>query len=364
MNRLLLIGLLLAPLQAQVAEPTASPPPPATSATAPAVRNAADLDTLLGPIALYPDALIGLILPASTTPADIVLAARSLGSANATEAAAAQPWDDSVKALTHYPDLLRWLDQNLTWTQALGEAFVAQPADVMNAVQRLRQKARAAGTLVDTPQQQVVVQDEALLIVPAQRETIYVPVYDPAVVYVSHPTRISYQHVYFHSGYRTGPWLCYNPNWHHGSVHVIHHHHYHRSPHHIHYYSHPPASSHVWSPRPILPRHPAHVHGHPPHIHGHPPAHVNRQPAVVNRPGHNPPSRTTTSPFRQPPAQSADSVPAGTHYRQNPLPKQPGTTQDARPRSRQPDADRPSRGGSDGNTSVFREMDTSNPRKK
>ncbi len=357
MRRAFLFALLLVPLQAQVAE-HAAPAVTATApsaTTAPALRHATDLDKLLGPIALYPDALIALILPASTTPADIVVAARSLGSNTSAHALAAQPWDDSVKGLTHYPDLLRWLDQNLTWTQAVGEAFVAQPADVMNAVQRLRQQARAAGTLVDTPQQQVVTQDEAVLIVPAQRDTIYVPVYDPAVVYVSQPTRIHYQHVYFHSGYRTGPWLCYSPNWRHGSVHVIHHHHYHRSPHYIHHYSHPPTTGHVWSPRPIRPRYPTQVDHTPP-------PRFNRPPHLAEHPGHNPPSRVGTSPFRQAPTKPVDSFQGGSNQRPGAHPSHPGHTRDTSPRYRQQQPAPDSR--SDAGDSVFRQMDSSRTKKK
>jgi hypothetical protein len=249
MKSLFLLGLVAAvSLQGQIAAPPVVTGPVSTTVgnPAPALRSEADLNTLLGPIALYPDALIGLILPASTTPADIVLATRFIGTAQTAEALAAQSWDDSVKALTHYPDLLRWLDQNLEWTQALGDAFVAQPAEVMNAVQRLRQQARAAGTLVDTPQQRVVAEENTLLIVPAQPEVIYVPVYDPAIVYISHPARIRHTHLHFHSAYRTGPWLIYSPNWHRGHLHIISHSYGWHHP----GYRHPAHVSHsrVWAP--------------------------------------------------------------------------------------------------------------------
>lgn len=312
MKSLLLLGLGLAlSLHAQVpsAEPSSPPPAvpasPATSSTvAPVLRNAADLEKLLGPIALYPDALIGLILPASTTPADIVFAARNLGPNTTAESVAGQPWDDSVKALVHYPDLLRWLDQNLTWTQALGAAFAEQPADVMNAVQRLRQQARAAGTLVDTPQQQVVTRDNALVIVPAQPDVIYVPVYDPAVVYVSSPVLVRHTRIHFYSAYRTGPWLCYTPDWHHGYLHVGYQRHHHPSGH-VYVHPHSTPSSHVWSPRPTRPR----IHDHPnrPSVSRFdrpssvPPTHLNprppvRTPRAPDRPFSAPPS----GPFSQP----------------------------------------------------------------
>lgn len=216
MKAIFLIGLGLA-----ISLPAQTPESAATTQTAPSVqvlRSEAELNTLLGPIALYPDSLIALILPAATSPSDIVLAARSLGTNASTETLATQSWDDSVKALTHYPDLLRWLDQNLSWTQAVGEAFTAQPADVMNTVQRLRQQARAAGTLVDTPQQRIVNEGDSLLITPTESNVVYVPVYDPTVVYVSRPALIGHRYVSFRYGSPTGPWLNYRLNWHQRNV--------------------------------------------------------------------------------------------------------------------------------------------------
>ena len=151
-------------------------------------RTAAELDQLLAPIALYPDALIALILPAATVPTDIVLAARHLrdnpGDASQIEHRA---WDDSVKSLTHYPDVVKWMDENLHWTKQVGEAFAEQPAEVMQSVQRLRAKARAAGTLVDTPQQLVLAEPQVIRIVPAQPDIIYVPYYEPEIVFVDRP---------------------------------------------------------------------------------------------------------------------------------------------------------------------------------
>src|SRR6185312_7894233 len=123
---------------------------------APPFRPPEELDELFGPIALYPDALIALILPASTVPSDVVMAARYLNSNGDPTKIDDQGWDDSVVDLMHYPDLIKWLDENLSWTKQAGEAFLAQQSDVMNSIQRLRAKARAAGSLVDTPQQQVV----------------------------------------------------------------------------------------------------------------------------------------------------------------------------------------------------------------
>jgi len=171
------------------------------------------LDQLLGPIALYPDALVALILPASTVPADIVLAARYLNAAGAAAEIDSQPWNDSVKALAWYPELIKWMDENLAWTQQTGSAFVAQPADVMSALQRLRARARATGALVTTPQQQVVDDDGAIEIVPTQPEVIYVPRYDPDVVYVPDPDYYGGPLVTFGYGFPTGYWLRYDLDW-------------------------------------------------------------------------------------------------------------------------------------------------------
>lgn len=198
--------------------------PPDTSAAAAGVSNAPrltpeQLDQLLGPIALYPDALIALILPAATAPSDVVLAARYLNGGDSARVDE-QPWDDSVRALAHYPDVVKWMDENLRWTQQLGEAFLDQPAEVMKSVQRLRAEARAAGTLVDTPQQQVVVESEVITIVPAQPDVIYVPYYDPEIVYVRRD-RYPGPFLTFSIGYPTGFWLGYNVDWGHRRLWVV-----------------------------------------------------------------------------------------------------------------------------------------------
>ena len=171
--------------QAQLQQP---PPPPPSSQPAPQTTlqpfTQEELKQLLGPVALYPDALIALILPASTVPSDVVLAARYVAGNGDPARAGGQPWDESVKSLVRYPDVVRWMDENLAWTTQVGEAFLEQPADVMNAIQFLRTQARAAGTLVDTPQQKVVEEQSCIRIVPAEPDVIYVPQYDPEVVYV------------------------------------------------------------------------------------------------------------------------------------------------------------------------------------
>jgi hypothetical protein len=188
-----LMALFSASMRAQVQPPSGSQPaPPLEAQPSPPVAaqpsaqpfTEEELKQLVGPIALYPDALIALILPASTVPSDLVLAARFVASKGDPAQAANQPWDDSIKSLVRYPDIVKWMDQNLEWTTQLGEAFLDQPADVMNAVQQLRAQARAAGTLVDTPQQKIVEEKSYIRIVPAEPEVIYVPQYDPEVVFV------------------------------------------------------------------------------------------------------------------------------------------------------------------------------------
>jgi len=170
-----------------------------------------DMDALTGPIALYPDALIAIILPASTYLVDIVLAARFLeaggDSARAQTLADSQPWDQSVRALAHYPDVLHWMDENRAWTRQLGAAFLTQPEDVMASIQRLRARAQAAGNLSTNVHQTVFAQDDYIRIVPTYEEVLYVPYYDPMEAF--------YQPVAFGWGppWAIGRWLVYDCNW-------------------------------------------------------------------------------------------------------------------------------------------------------
>lgn len=209
------LGLLLATVSAGSAQEAAEaslPPPPAAEAAP--LRSAQQLEQLVGPIALYPDALIAIILPAAAAPTDIVLAARHLRDfPNDRSQIEHRAWDDSVKSLTNYADVLQWMDQNLDWTKQLGEAFVAQPADLMQAVQRLRAKAQAAGTLIDTPQQQVIAEAQVIRIVPAQPDVIYVPYYQPEVVFVDRPVFYPQPFITFGVGVRVGSWLAFDCDW-------------------------------------------------------------------------------------------------------------------------------------------------------
>jgi hypothetical protein len=151
------------------------------------------LDDLVTPIALYADPLIAQILAASTYPLEIVQADRWLQSNTQlqgtalTQAAAQQSWDPSVQALVVFPSVLSMMDKNLQWTTDLGNAFLAQEQDVMDAMQRQRQRAQTSGKLVSNQQQTVQSSNEGgktiIVVQPVQPDVIYVPVYDPVVVW-------------------------------------------------------------------------------------------------------------------------------------------------------------------------------------
>src|ERR1017187_6923112 len=143
------------------------------------------LDTLVAPIALYPDALLSQVLVASTYPLEVVEAQQwlqqngSLRGQQLTEAARQQNWDASVQAMVAFPDVLTMLNQDVQWTTALGNAFLAQQADVMAAVQGMRARAQANGKLSTTAQQTVTTETQggqtAIDIAPADPQVIYVP---------------------------------------------------------------------------------------------------------------------------------------------------------------------------------------------
>ena len=155
------------------------------------------LDSLVAPIALYPDPLLAQVLAASTYPLEIMQLQQWLarnpglqGQALA-QAVAKQPWDPSVQAMAVLPEVVKRLADNIQWTTDLGNAFLAQESDTMNAVQRMRQKAEGTGSLQSTPQQVVetrVVEDKSVIVIePSSPETIYVPSYNPTVVYGAEP---------------------------------------------------------------------------------------------------------------------------------------------------------------------------------
>jgi uncharacterized membrane protein YgcG len=171
------------------------------------------LEQLLAPIALYPDMLLAQMLPATTFPMDVVMAARWLRSNPDMKTLTDQPWDPSVLSLCNYPQSLYKLDENLDWTNAVGAAFLDQPQDVMNAIQQLRAEARASGALQTTRQQTIVMDQDAIRIVPSDPQVIYVPAYNPAVVYVEGPGVIAASAISFTAGLAMGAWLDMDCDW-------------------------------------------------------------------------------------------------------------------------------------------------------
>ncbi|MGC2319488.1 MAG: DUF3300 domain-containing protein, partial [Bradyrhizobium sp.] len=196
-----IIAALLATLLQIATAPAQTPTPPAP-ASPPADQSqqllkAEELDQLVAPIALYPDALLAEVLMASTYPLEVVQADRwatenkALKGDQLKAAVDKQSWDESVKSLVPTPSVLAMMSTKLDWTQKLGDAVLAQQPDVMDAVQRLRTKAQANNKLTSTKEQKVsVAQQEnkqVIVIEPAVPDTVYVPYYDPAVVYGGWP---------------------------------------------------------------------------------------------------------------------------------------------------------------------------------
>jgi Protein of unknown function (DUF3300) len=229
----LLLALLIVALPASIAQqpsaPAASPP------------SQQDLDQLLAPIALYPDALIAQMLMAATYPLEIVEAAR-WASANPNvkdqaleDAMAQQSWDPSVKGLVSVPQVLQHMSENLSWTQKLGDAMLADQNAVMATVQNLRAKAQAAGNLKSTPEQTVKTEMQetrtVYIIQSPQPQVVYVPTYNPYTVYGTwwypYPPYYMYPPAYvyppglaFATGIVVGAAIWGNCNWRGGSVNV------------------------------------------------------------------------------------------------------------------------------------------------
>ena len=189
-STLIIAGAPTELLQAQ----NASQPAPAAqgSSTPPAVAplTSSQLDSLVAPIALYPDALVAQVLAAASYADEVAFADdwlaqnQNLQGTALTQAVDQQSWDPSVKALTQFPSVLHNLAKNLSWTSSLGQAFENQQSDVMAAVQFMRAKAQAAGTLQSSPQIKVVQQSpQTIVIEPADSNVVYVPQYNPAIVY-------------------------------------------------------------------------------------------------------------------------------------------------------------------------------------
>jgi hypothetical protein len=143
----------------------------------------------VAPVALYPDPLLSQILVASTYPLELVQVSQwmqrnpGLNGPSLTQAAQQQNWDPSIQALVVFPDLVKRLNQDITWTTDLGNAFLNQQGDVMEAVQRMRQRAQQGGKLTSTRQQTVADNNGAIEIEPADPQTMYVPYYDPMTIW-------------------------------------------------------------------------------------------------------------------------------------------------------------------------------------
>src|SRR5947209_4384352 len=179
-----------------------------------AQQTPAQLQQLVAPIALYPDALVAQVLAASTHPDQIVEADRwmqqhtNLKGEQLGQEVDKQPWDPSVKALTEFPSVLANMDKNLSWTSSLGDAYVNQQQDVLDAVQTMRKRAQQAGNLKTTPQENVVTQGQTIVIQPANPDVVYVPTYDPWLVYG--PPVIAYPGWFWYPGlYAVGPGISF-----------------------------------------------------------------------------------------------------------------------------------------------------------
>jgi Protein of unknown function (DUF3300) len=192
-------------------------PPPVLDQQAQAQQQAPllapqQLDDLVAPIALYPDALLSQVLVATTYPLELVEAQQwlqhnsGLTGGKLMDAARQQSWDASVQAMVAFPDVLAKLNQDVQWTTALGNAFLAQQADVMSAVQRMRARAQSNGKLRSTPQETVTTEmqgdQQAIQIAPADPQVIYVPSYDPT--YIWGPPAWGYYPPLLYAGYGYG----------------------------------------------------------------------------------------------------------------------------------------------------------------
>jgi uncharacterized membrane protein YgcG len=213
---------------------------PSQSATQPVPETPEQLQQLVAPIALYPDELVAQILAAATYPEQVVEADRwmqqhtELQGEQLAQEVNQQPWDPSVKALTQFPSVLENMDKNLSWTSSLGDAYINQQQDVMNAIQVMRQRAQKAGNLKSTSQQQVAQQGQTIVIEPADPQVVYVPEYNPWVVYgapvVAWPGWYAYPGLFlpgpgivFGAGFGIGLFGGFGWGWHHWGADWHHH---------------------------------------------------------------------------------------------------------------------------------------------
>jgi hypothetical protein len=206
---------LALPVPAQT-PPASAPAQAPAAAPAPAGKTfpQEELDQLLAPIALYPDALLAQVLMASTYPLEIVAAERwvkanpGLKDKALEDALQKQPWDPSVKSLAVFPQVLTMMSEKIDWTQKLGDAFLAQQKDVLATAQSLRKKAMEQGGLKDSKEQKVITEQVGtttiIKIEPADPQVVYVPTYNPTVVYGTWPYPAYPPYYYYPPGYYAG----------------------------------------------------------------------------------------------------------------------------------------------------------------
>jgi len=205
------------------------------------LATAAELETLVGPIALYPDDLLAIVLPASTFPVQIIEASRFLQDLeDDTSLKPDDDWNDAVVALLNYPEVVELLNEDLDWLWRLGEAVVGQQADVISAIEMFRDRAYAAGNLKSDDYQLVAHEGSTIQITPVQEDVIYVPYYEPERVVVYQPRPVYYYYprsypVYyypypeyhaFHDSFFWGVTTAFSIGWHHHHLNVYHHSYY------------------------------------------------------------------------------------------------------------------------------------------
>jgi len=210
-------------------------PAAAQEAASTDIATAEELHEIVGPIALYPDDLVAIVLPASTYPLQIVQAARFLEDRERDSSLKAnEEWDDSVVALLNYPEVIKLLNDDLDWTYDLGTAVLNQRSDVLNAIQGFRDEAYAAGNLRSDERQTVAQEDDTIEIKPANPQVIYVPYYEPERVVVYQPAPVYYyyprpypvyyypypEHYHFSTGFFWGVNSWFSIGWHSHHVHV------------------------------------------------------------------------------------------------------------------------------------------------
>ena len=234
-----------------------------------------ELQDLVGPVALYPDDLLAIVLPAATYPLQIVQAARFLEDLNSNPSLEPnEDWDDSIVAVLNYPEIVELLNEDLDWTWQLGEAVVAQQGDVVTAIEAFRNTAYAAGNLQSDEYQNVSRDEGVIEITPVNDDIIYVPYYEPehVVVYQPRPVYHYYARPYpvyyypyvdsyaFNRGFFWGVTTAFTIGWTSDRLHVFHHS-YSGHPYYGHYYP-----SRWWYRRPSVQIHHAYYTNHSHHV--------------------------------------------------------------------------------------------------